>query len=196
LTPGANVGITAIGRMALVTQAAFARHRGVSREAVRKRTVTAGGPLPVYGPRKLLDLTEADALWVATMSPQGMANTNGNGAAPPSTGSELVRARTAALTVDIEVKRLALAKLRGELISRDAAVRKAFAFGRLWRDAWFVVARAGGSGDRGGMRRRRGHVDRGARTGGARPPDRARERTRRVLAYPAKSEFVRQADEF
>lgn len=51
--------------MALVTQAAYARRRGISREAARQRTVTAGGPIPVHGPRKLIDVAEADALWTA-----------------------------------------------------------------------------------------------------------------------------------
>lgn len=52
----------------LVTQAEFARRRGVSREAVGKRTVTRGGPIPVHGPRKLIDVAEADALWAPTIA--------------------------------------------------------------------------------------------------------------------------------
>jgi len=81
----------------LVTQANYARHRGVSRVAIHKRTTTAGGPIPVHGPKKLIDVAEADALWEATMSPQGAANTgragNGHaaGGASSVTGSELAR---------------------------------------------------------------------------------------------------------
>lgn len=52
----------------LVTQAEFARRRGVSREAVGKRTTTRGGPIPVHGPRKLIDVAEADALWAPTIA--------------------------------------------------------------------------------------------------------------------------------
>src|SRR5262245_51988450 len=74
------------------------------------------------------------------MSPQGMANANGNGAAAPSIGTSLAQARAAALGVEVEVKRLALAKMRGELMSREVATRKAFEFGRRWRDAWLSWA--------------------------------------------------------
>lgn len=52
----------------LVTQAEFARRRGVSREAVGKRTTTRVGPIPVHGPRKLIDVAEADALWAPTIA--------------------------------------------------------------------------------------------------------------------------------
>jgi len=37
--------------VSLVTQAEYARRRGISRVAAHKRTVTAGGPIPVHGPR-------------------------------------------------------------------------------------------------------------------------------------------------
>jgi hypothetical protein len=57
----------------LLSQAAYARRRGISQAAVWKRTVTNGGPIPVHGPKKLIDVAEADALWEATMSPQGAA---------------------------------------------------------------------------------------------------------------------------
>lgn len=52
----------------LVTQAEYARRRNVSREAVGKRTTTRGGPIPVHGPRKLIDVAEADALWAPTIT--------------------------------------------------------------------------------------------------------------------------------
>jgi hypothetical protein len=50
----------------------------------------------------------------------------------------LYQARAAALVVDVQTKRLILEQRRGTLISRDRAVRKAFAFGRLLRDAWLT----------------------------------------------------------
>ena len=106
--------------MPLVTQAEYARHRGISREAVRQRTLTAGGPIPVHGARKLLDVAEADALWEGTKSPAGASHATGNGAASPAvTGSQLAQARTAALVVDVQTKRLALEQRRGALILRD-----------------------------------------------------------------------------
>lgn len=52
----------------LVTQAEYARRRNVSREAVGKRTTKRGGPIPVHGPRKLIDVAEADALWAPTIT--------------------------------------------------------------------------------------------------------------------------------
>jgi hypothetical protein len=124
--------------MPLVTQATYARHRGVSREAVRQRTVTAGGPIPVHGPRKLLDVAEADALWEATKSPAGASHGSGNGAAAPALGAQLAQARAAALIVDVQAKRLALEQRRGALISRDRATLKAFAFARMLRDRWLA----------------------------------------------------------
>src|SRR5262245_57542107 len=112
----------------LVTQANYARRRGISREAVRQRTATAGGPIPVHGRRKLLDVTEADALWESTKSTAGASHTNGtgNGAAASALGSQLAQARAAALVVDVQTKRLLLERTRGALISRDRAVLKAF----------------------------------------------------------------------
>jgi hypothetical protein len=134
--------------MPLVTQAAYARHRGISPVSVFRRTVKGGGPIPTYGPKKLIDVAEADALWEATKSPQGVANTAARlaAAAAASTpdpaaaaagvsGADLTRARAAALVVDVQTKRLLLERTRGALISRDRATLKAFAFARTLRDA-------------------------------------------------------------
>src|SRR5262245_60682754 len=123
-----------------LTQAQYARRRGVSRVSVHRRTVRVGGLIPVHGRRKLINVAEADALWEATKSNAGASHVNGNGAGAPSTGTSLAQARAAALGVEVELKRLALAKLRGELMSREAAHRKAFEFGRRWRDAWLLWA--------------------------------------------------------
>src|SRR5262245_19014491 len=112
--------------MPLVTQANYARRRHVSREAVRQRTVTAGGPIPVHGVKKLLDGAEADALWESTKSAAGAAHAPGRAA--PLPGSDLARARTAALVTDVRLKNLLLEQRRGALISRDRAMLRAFAF--------------------------------------------------------------------
>jgi len=117
-----------------VRQAAYARHRGISREAVRQRTVPAGGPIPVHGPKKLLDIEEADRLWDATMSPQGAGRAAAAGR--PAGGDDLARARAAALVLDVQTKRLNLEQRRGRLISRDRAVLRCFAFARLFRDTF------------------------------------------------------------
>jgi hypothetical protein len=128
--------------MALVSQRAYARRRGIDQRAVWKRTRTAGGPIPVHGPRKLIDVDEADALWEATMSPQGLANTRAakrrTTASRTVSGDTLAQARAAALDVDVQTKRLKLERTRGALVSRDAATLKAFAYTRIIRDAWLA----------------------------------------------------------
>ena len=122
--------------MPLVTQAEYGRRRGISRVAVHKRTVTVGGPIPVHGPKKLIDPAEADALWEGTKSAQGAAGAEAAREAPPQlSGSDLSRARAAAVILDVQTKRLAVEQRRGALISRDLAINKAFAFARLLRDA-------------------------------------------------------------
>jgi hypothetical protein len=117
----------------------------VSQNAVWKRTTVAGGPIPVHGPKKRIDVAEADALWDATMSPQGAANSRAasrspRAADPPPavTGSQLAQARAAALVVDVQTKRLVLEQRRGALIPRDLATFKAFAYARVIRDAWLA----------------------------------------------------------
>jgi hypothetical protein len=128
----------------LVTQATYARRRGVSRVAVHRRTTTAGGPIPVHGPSKLIDPVEADAVWDATATPVRAANRDAaappdprppDGQPAPMTGSQLAQARAAALVVDVQTKRLVLEQRRGALISRDRATFKAFSFARTIRDA-------------------------------------------------------------
>src|SRR5262245_49835753 len=100
--------------MPLVSQAAYARRRGISRVAVYKRTVGAGGPIPTHGTRKLIDVAEADALWTATMSPHGAANAANGHRAPAAaraaagTRVQLAAARADALRVELDLKRLAL----------------------------------------------------------------------------------------
>jgi hypothetical protein len=144
-------------RVALVSQAEFARRRGLSRQAVHKRLVDQGGPIPVYGPDKKLDEAEADRLWAATMSSQGRANSRhpdarGTGHArrrtaadPPPAAADAAlgphayaRARTAAMIADAQAKRLAVEVRQGRLVERDRAVAIAFTFARRLRDAWLA----------------------------------------------------------
>lgn len=138
----------------------------------------------MHGRRKLINVAEADALWEATKSNAGASHVNGNGAAAPSPGASLAQARAAALGVEVELKRLALAKLRGELISRDRATRRAFEFGRWWRDSWLLWAVRTGP-----LIAAAFEVDAGAVTvmlegARARPPDRPGERVGHVLTPP------------
>src|SRR5262249_30174015 len=92
------------------------------------------------------DVSEADALSHATMSAQsavtarqrpGAARAAG-GPPPGVTGAQIAQACAAALVVEVQTKRLALEPRRGALISRDRAVPKAFAFGRMLRDQWLA----------------------------------------------------------
>ena len=47
----------------------------------------------MHGPRKLIDVAEADALWGATMSPQGAANARVNPAQRPAASVDRQPAR-------------------------------------------------------------------------------------------------------
>lgn len=62
-------------------------------------------------------------------------------AAPSGAGilgnaTALSRARTAMLLTEAQLKRLQLEERRGLVVDRQLALRKAFAFARLFRDAW------------------------------------------------------------
>ena len=130
--------------MALVSQRAYAKHRGLSQAAVQKRTAGAGGPIPTHGPKKLIDVAEADALWEATMAPNGVANARFRRPAPAEpppvlrNATALWQARTAMLLTEAQLKRLQLEERRGLVINRQTALDKAFAFARLFRDAWLA----------------------------------------------------------
>jgi len=66
----------------LISQREYGRRRGISGEAVRKRTVPNGGPIPVHGDRKLIDEDEADRLWWVTMAPNCAATSRFQGPDP------------------------------------------------------------------------------------------------------------------
>lgn len=126
--------MTAVGRSAakkspvgLVSQRAYAKQRGCSQQAVNWHTVAHGGPIPTYGPEKLIDPAEADRLW-----PQ---RTNG-----PRRGQALDfdRARTRKMVAEAARAQLELEARRGALVDRVAGERIVFAFGRRHRDAWLA----------------------------------------------------------
>jgi hypothetical protein len=122
----------------LVSQAAYARHRGISREAVRQRTTTAGGPIPVHGPKKLIDVAEADALWEGTKTPQGEGGAEAGRRELPAVldASTYLEAKTARMVALAKREALQLRVLEGELVDRRAAERQVEALAQQLRDDW------------------------------------------------------------
>jgi hypothetical protein len=118
----------------------------VSQVSVYRRTEPQGGPIPVHGRKRLIDVAQADALWEVTMSPAGAARARaaaaakkrGTETATAARGDQLAQARAAALVLDVQTKRLNLEQRRGQLISRDRAVLRCFAFARLFRDTFLA----------------------------------------------------------
>jgi len=95
------------------------------------------------------------------MSPQGVGNTQARATASHAagvSGSELARARAAAVIVDVQTKRLTLEQRRGALISRERAVLKAFGFARMLRDSWLNWPARYRAAARCGARRRAGRA--------------------------------------
>lgn len=115
-----------------LTQAAYARHRGVSRaavaRAVRERRITPGAD-------GLIDPVAADAQWAANSRPRSPA-ARAAPPAPPGAASHRERREKA----EADIAELNAAKMRRELIS-IAAVQAALAkdFGTL-RDALLKLA--------------------------------------------------------
>lgn len=148
----------------LVTQAEYARMRGVSRVAVHKRTAPRGGPIPLHGPRKLIDVAEADTLWRVTIdarnigkstakfpdqapTPDAVRNAQASVVATIAETGEIPHAVTAAATPAAQAKiasaiikaqtdKINLERLKGSLIDKTRALRLAFGFSRRNRDAW------------------------------------------------------------
>ena len=132
-----------------VTQAEYARRRGISKQSVNERTRHQGGPIPTYGPRRLIDVGEADRLWEATMAANGHANASTRAARaaleagddePGALASalELARARAGVMTAEAELRRLRLEERRGQLLDRHATLAKFFTVTRTLRDAWLA----------------------------------------------------------
>src|SRR5262245_40729701 len=121
-------------RRELISQAAYARRRGISQTAVWKRTTTVGGPIPVYGPRKRIDPAEADPLWEGTKTLQGEASAPA--AARGSNGGTYQEAKTAKMVVDAQRAALELRVREGQLVDRRAAERAAEQLLRRVRDSF------------------------------------------------------------
>src|SRR5262249_12961725 len=69
--------------MALVSVRQYARERGITEAAVRKRTILRGGPIATHGRAKQIEREEAARLWHTTMSPAGASTSRFHG--PPET---------------------------------------------------------------------------------------------------------------
>jgi hypothetical protein len=140
--------------MPLISQAEYARRHGVSPEAVRKRTVSMGGPIPTHGRSKRIDPEEADRLWHATMSPAGASTSRFQGAPEAAAAADasaeaagaaflgtmhaLTQARTALLLTEAQLRRLRLEERRGALLDRRTYLAKFFTTVRAMRDAWLA----------------------------------------------------------
>ena len=150
----------------LVSQAEYARRRGVSKQAVNQRTEPRGGPIPLHGPKKQIDPDEADELWHATMHPRQAAASRARipedeppeGVPPdalaavdqiladdPETrnagkskagGGQAARAKIASAIIRAQIEQINLEKLNGGLIDKRVALKQAFGFSRHMRDAW------------------------------------------------------------
>jgi hypothetical protein len=137
--------------VALISQREYGRRRGMSGEAVRKRTATMGGPIPVHGPRKRIDDAEADRLWLSTMNPSGVstsrfqsppssAGSPGRGTPAATSGrtAALTQARTALLLTEAQTKRLRLEQRRSQLLDRETVRAKFVETVERMRAAWLA----------------------------------------------------------
>lgn len=131
----------------LISQAEYARRRGVSKEAVRKAIDTKRiTPIP-QGSKLLIDPVVADIQWARNTNPdqqargapaqfettQARANAAQRGsdsaAEGPATGSKgdadpmLVQVKTATETLRHNLLEIELAEKRGELVRRDDVVK-------------------------------------------------------------------------
>lgn len=136
-----------MGKVNLMSQAEYARHRGCSKVAVGK-AVKAGRISLVNG---LIDATVADIQWKAntrarmsaTAQPQPSLDdqsrtrlhTSEPAPEPEAKDDGYRESRTRRETAEANMAELKEAQLRKEILSRDEATRAAFEIGRQIRDA-------------------------------------------------------------
>jgi hypothetical protein len=112
----------------LLTQAEYSRHRGCSREAVRK--AVDAGRITAFGPDKLIDATLADAQW--QRNTRARASTKAPPAAPVAgddhagAGGSYHDWRTRREAAEAQAAEMRLREQAGELVRADA-VRHAHA---------------------------------------------------------------------
>lgn len=107
-----------------MTQAQYARHRGVARNSVN--VAVARGRIPSVGPRKLIDPVVADAAWEANTKP------NGNGHATAASTLNAQRAEREGWQA--KMARLDYERKAGLLVPAADREREGFEAGRVVRD--------------------------------------------------------------
>ncbi|CAI8819311.1 elements of external origin [Methylococcus capsulatus] len=124
---------------------AYARHRGVTDTAVHKAIRTGRITPEADGS---IDPDKADREW-ARNSDTPKAGTrqpavrvampdasHGGGPTLPGGGASLLQARTVNEVVKAQTNKVRLAKLKGDLVDRAAAIAQVFTLARAERDAW------------------------------------------------------------
>ncbi len=128
----------------LITQAAYAELRGVSRQAINN-LVKRGKLVLVDGK---IDLAVADALLRDRVNPArsktaaGAALKNGadgKGERSNDDSSRFYRARADREETEAELARLELARLRGEVLEREPVERGLFEAARMLRDQVLII---------------------------------------------------------
>jgi hypothetical protein len=137
----------------LLTQAAYARHRGVSKEAVRK--AVRDGRIPAVGKRKLVDPAAADRAWASntdTRMPSNSVTGNPKNAAPRKRGGARRADRPVAATESLarhhaeraewtaKQARLDYERKSGVLVNGVEADQRFFKLARDARNAMIALA--------------------------------------------------------
>jgi hypothetical protein len=145
-----------------LSRRAYARHRGVAENAVRK--ALASGRISLE-PDGTIDPVKADAAWARATDPAQQRRRRepqpAEAAAPSATrpvpiaavdavretlreagetpaagGMNYVTARTANEVIKAQERRIRLGKLKGDLVDRSRAIASVFSLARRERDAW------------------------------------------------------------
>jgi hypothetical protein len=130
---------------------AYARHRGIADNAVRK-AIKAGRITPEADGS--IDITTADASWDAntdhtkrhipaelrevdqTAAMESVRQTLSENGRPPQGMNSFTQARTAHEIAKAHLARLRLQEKKGQLINKDMVKAQVFRLGREFRDAW------------------------------------------------------------
>lgn len=145
-----------------LSRRAYARHRGVAENAVRK--ALAGGRISLE-PDGTIDPVKADAAWARATDPAQQRKRREPqpaeaatpsatrpvpiaavdavretlreaGETPAAGGMNYVTARTANEVIKAQERRIRLGKLKGDLVDRNRAIASVFSLARRERDAW------------------------------------------------------------
>lgn len=120
----------------LLSQAAYARHRGVSRNAVH--IAVRDGRISTIGAKHLIDAAAADVEWdenTSPSSPKSTAPGNPHRNGTKSASSKLHEHRSRHEAIRVELAELELESKRGRLVPMDQVERQAFEAARGVRDS-------------------------------------------------------------